>query len=100
MTDEPAGGFNSSPDCGVIVDAASPIDASGEELKAAPNGVGLSCSLGNTDEQDDVQVADARKGLQLDGGGIVHSVDSVEKQPLVNNSQMREFSSYCAVECY
>ncbi|CAM0880234.1 unnamed protein product [Alopecurus aequalis] len=88
MTDEPAGpgSIDSSLDYGVIHDAASPIDASEEELKAVTNGVGLSCSLDNKDErshkQDDVQVAEATKGLQLDDAAVY----SVEKQPLQESS--------------
>uniref|UniRef100_A0ACD5Y7H7 Uncharacterized protein n=1 Tax=Avena sativa TaxID=4498 RepID=A0ACD5Y7H7_AVESA len=92
MTDGPAGeamrGVDSSLDCAVIVDAA-PVDAS-EEPKAVPNVVGLSCSLDSKDEpshkQDDVQVAEATNGLQLDEGGMVATDDSVEKQPLQESS--------------
>ncbi|KAM0885778.1 hypothetical protein ACQ4PT_030112 [Festuca glaucescens] len=89
MTDEPAGeemrGVDSSPDFGVVVDDA-PIDAE-EEFKAVTNGVGLSSSFANTDERSHhVQVAEARKGLQLDDGGIVAAVDSLEKQPLQDSS--------------
>uniref|UniRef100_A0ACD5XPL7 Uncharacterized protein n=2 Tax=Avena sativa TaxID=4498 RepID=A0ACD5XPL7_AVESA len=93
MTDEPAGeatrGVDSSPDRGVIVDAA-PVDAASEEPKAVPNAVGLPCSLDNTNEpshkHDDVQVAEARNGLQLDEGCIVATVEPVEKQPLQESS--------------
>ena len=103
MTDEPAaGGVDSSPDRGVVADAASPVDASVAGLKAVTDGVGLSCSLDTTDERshgqdDDVQVvAEERKGLQQDDGGIVAAVDSVEKQPLqVTNSQMTVFFITC-----
>jgi hypothetical protein len=82
MTDEPAGGVDSSTDFGVVVGDA-PVDDAQEELKAVADGAGLACGFGDTDERSHhVQAAEARKGLRLDDGGIVAAADSPEKQPL------------------
>ncbi|XP_048554515.1 protein WVD2-like 7 isoform X1 [Triticum urartu] len=95
MTDEPAGeetgGVDSGApeDCGAVVDAAVPGEAH-QELKAVADGVVSSCRLDSTAERShelrDVQVAEARKGLQLDAGCVVAAVDAVEKQPLQESS--------------
>lgn len=86
MTDEPAGGVDSSTDFGVVVGDA-PVDDAQEELKAVADGAGLACGFGDTDERSHhVQAAEARKGLRLDDGGIVAAADSPEKQPLQDSS--------------
>ncbi|KAM3372305.1 hypothetical protein ACQJBY_019283 [Aegilops geniculata] len=92
MTDEPAGeeetgGVDSGApeDCGAVVDAAVPVEAP-QELEAVADGAAPSCRLDSTDEQRDMQVAEARKGLQLDTECVVAAVDTVEKQPLQESS--------------
>uniref|UniRef100_A0A453AK98 TPX2 C-terminal domain-containing protein n=1 Tax=Aegilops tauschii subsp. strangulata TaxID=200361 RepID=A0A453AK98_AEGTS len=93
MTDEPAGeeetgGVDSGApeDCGAVVAAAVPPGEAPQELKAVLDGAASSCRLDSTDEQRDVQVAEARKGLQLDTECVLAAVDAVEKQPLQESS--------------
>ncbi|KAF7006520.1 hypothetical protein CFC21_021556 [Triticum aestivum] len=92
MTDEPAGeetgGVDSGApdDCGAVADAAAPPVEAPQELEAVADGAAPSCRLDSTDEQRGVQVAEARKGLQLDTECALAAVDAVEKQPLQESS--------------
>ncbi|KAM3392442.1 hypothetical protein ACQJBY_013532 [Aegilops geniculata] len=110
MTDEPAGeeetgGVDSGApeDCGAVVDAAvSPVEAP-QELEAVTDGAASSCRLDSTDarshEQRDVlQVAEARKELQLDTECVLAAVDAVEKQPLQESSIVNQGSVADSVE--